>query len=67
MSIPKYTEKHQKLKLISSNALKEKMQLNKQQAAITTTGTAALNDSQQSIIIEGDEEEFKAAITQTQK
>ena len=57
-SIPKYTEKHQKLKLITSQALKEKMILNKQKSA--------LNDSQQNQDFQANEEQFKA-VTQPQK
>ena len=57
-SIPKYTEKHQKLKLITSQALKEKMILNKQKTA--------LNDPQQNQDFQPNEEQFKA-VTQPQK
>ena len=53
-SIPKYTEKHQKLKLITSQALKEKMILNKQKSA--------LNDSQRNQDFQANEEQFKAVV-----
>jgi len=42
-SIPKYTEKHQKLNLISSQALKEKVKLSHQQAPSLPAAAAQIN------------------------